>query len=260
MKIVRYQYEGTVRYGILKEGGLIQPLSGSPYAGLDTTGELLALEAVRLLAPVESPRLIGVGLNYAAHAAESGKEHPPHPMVFMLPSTAAIGPGDDIVYPMQGEIVHFEGELAVVMGRQTRRVSESDALNHVLGYTCGNDVSERVIQKSEMNLGSLLIGKGFDTFKPVGPWIETDVDPSGLRLTTRVNGKTLQEANTSDLIFPVERLVAYLSEAITLLPGDIIMTGTPSGVGPLAPGDTVEIEIEGIGTLSNNVVSETPPK
>ena len=257
MKIVRYEHEDKTEYGLLEEDDRIRPLSGSPYESLDTTDESLPLNTVRLLAPVESPRLIGVGLNYAAHAAESGKEHPPQPMVFMLPSTAVIGPGDAIVYPLQGKNVHFEGELAVVIGRRTRRVSERDALNHVLGYTCGNDVSERVIQGAEMDLGCLLVGKGFDTFKPLGPWIETDVDPSGLRLRTRVNGETMQDANTSDLIFSVPQLVAYLSEAITLLPSDVIMTGTPSGVGPLAPGDIVEIEIEGIGSLSNNVISET---
>ena len=172
MKIVRYQHEDKTHHGLLEEQDRIRPLSGSPYESLDTTDESLPLNTVRLLAPVESPRLIGVGLNYAAHAAESGKEHPPQPMVFMLPSTAVIGPGDAIVYPLQGKSVHFEGELAVVIGRRTRRVSEGDALNHVLGYTCGNDVSERVIQAAEMDLGCLLVGKGFDTFKPLGPWIE----------------------------------------------------------------------------------------
>jgi len=241
---------------MLEDDDRIRPLSGSPYQSLDTTGESLPLNKVCLLAPVESPRFIGVGLNYAAHAAESGKEHPPQPMVFMLPSTAVIGPGNAIVYPLQGKNVHYEGELAVVIGKSARRVSTGEALDYVLGYTCGNDVSERVIQSAEMDLGCLLVGKGFDTFKPLGPWIETDIDPSKLRLTTRLNGDTMQDANTSDLIFPVPQLVAYLSEAITLLPGDVIMTGTPSGVGPLAPGDTVEIEIEGIGSLKNTVVSE----
>ena len=256
MKIVRYQHEDKIHYGILDEQECVRALAGSPYESLDTTDESLPLSTVRLLAPVESPRLIGVGLNYAAHAAESGKEHPAQPMVFMLPSTAVIGPGDAIVYPLQGDNVHFEGELAVVIGRRARRVSETEALDYVLGYTCGNDVSERVIQAAEMDLGCLLVGKGFDTFKPLGPWIETNVDPTGLRLRTHLNGETRQDANTSDLIFSVPRLVAYLSEAITLLPGDVIMTGTPSGVGPLAPGDVVEIEIEGIGSLRNNVVSE----
>lgn len=256
MKIIRYEYENETRWGLLEEANRVRPLPGSPYQGLEPAGPSLALDEVKLLAPVDAPRIIGVGLNYAAHAAESGQEHPPQPMLFMMPSTAVIGPGEAIVYPRQGKNVHYECELAVVIGRSARRVPEDSALQYVLGYTCANDVSERIIQAAEMELGCLLLGKGFDTFKPLGPWIETDVDPSGLRLRTRLNGDTVQDANTSDLIFSVPKLISYVSDAITLLPGDVIITGTPSGVGPIAPGDVVEIEVEGIGTLHNTVVAE----
>ena len=161
------------------------------------------------------------------------------------------GQGDDIVYPKKGQVVHYETELAVVMGKPARHVSEERALDYVLGYTCGNDVSERVIQAAEMATGVLLVSKGFDTFCPLGPVIATGLDPSNLALGTRLNGVQRQDASTSDLLFSVPELIAYITEAITLLPGDVIMTGTPSGVGPMAPGDTVEVEVEGVGILRN---------
>jgi 2-keto-4-pentenoate hydratase/2-oxohepta-3-ene-1,7-dioic acid hydratase in catechol pathway len=257
MKILRYQENGSIHYGLLEEEGTIRRLAGSPFETLATTKAATSLDRVRILAPVAQPRIFGVGLNYAAHAAEGGKEPPPQPMLFMLPWTAVIGPEDDIVYPVQGRNIHFEGELAVIIGKKAKDVSPADALDHVLGYTCGNDVSERVIQRAEMAQGCMLIGKGFDTFKPMGPYIATGLDPTRLELTTRLNGETKQHSNTSDFIFPVADLIAYISDAITMLPGDVIMTGTPAGVGPFKPGDTIEIEIEGIGTLRNGVVAET---
>ena len=172
------------------------------------------------------------------------------------PRRLLLDPEEAIVYPKQGQNVHYEGELTVIMGKKARRVSEADALDYVLGYTCGNDVSERVIQANEMANGCMLIGKGFDTFKPIGPYIATGLDSTNLELTTRLNGEVKQHTNTDDLIFSVAQLIAYISEAITLLPGDVIMTGTPSGVGPVQPGDVVEIEISGIGVLRNPVVAE----
>lgn len=256
MKILRYDEHGAIHYGRLEEDGTIRQLMGSPFDSLDVSGTITHLDRVRVLAPVAAPRLIGVGLNYAAHAREGGKEPPPVPILFMLPSTAVIGPDEAIVYPRQGKNVHYEGELAVVMGKKARRVAEANALDYVLGYTCGNDVSERVIQAAEMQRGCLLIGKGFDTFNPLGPCIATGLDSTNLDLTTRVNGTVKQHSKTSDLLFPVPRLIAYLSEAITLLPGDVIMTGTPSGVGPIIPGDVVEVEISEIGILRNPVVAE----
>lgn len=256
MKLLRYQEEGHNHYGILEDDGTIRQLAGSPFESLKTTSTTAKLDRVKVLAPIAQPRIFGVGLNYAAHAAEGGKEAPPQPMLFMLPWTAVIGPGDTILYPKQGQNIHFEGELAVIIGKTAKDVSEADALDYVLGYTCGNDISERVIQRAEMAQGCMLIGKGFDTFKPMGPYIGLHLDPTNLDLATRVNGVVKQHSNTSDLIFPVAKLIAYISDAITMLPGDVIMTGTPAGVGPIQPGDSIEVEIEGIGTLKNGVKAE----
>ncbi len=255
MKIARYEVEGQVRYGIL-ERDILKRLAGSPFDGLETTSTVDRLADVRLLAPVESPRIFGVGLNYKAHIAEMKHTAPTIPMLFMKPTTAAIGPEEAIVYPREGQEVHFEGELAAVIGRKVRRVSEAEALDCVLGYTCADDVSERPIQFKEMSVGCLLIGKAFDTFCPLGPVIATDLNPADLELRARVNGTERQNTNTSDLLFPVAQLVSYLSQAITLQPGDVIITGTPAGVGPIKPGDVVEIDIEGIGSLRNPVVAE----
>ncbi|MBT5877108.1 MAG: fumarylacetoacetate hydrolase family protein [Candidatus Latescibacteria bacterium] len=256
MKILRYREHNEIHYGVLEDDGTINQLVGSPFEGLDTDGVFTNINKVTVLAPVPQPRLIGVGLNYAAHAAEGGKEPPPIPMLFMLPWTAVIGQGDQVVYPVQGQNIEYEGELVVVIGKETKDVSEADALDHVLGYTCGNDISERVIQRQEMSQGCMLMGKGFDTFKPMGPYIATDLDPTDLELTTRLNGEIRQHTSTSDLIFPVAKLIEYISDAITLLPGDVIYTGTPAGVGPVEPGDSVEVEIGGIGILKNTIVAE----
>lgn len=256
MKILRYAAGGAKSYGILEEDGTIRQLASCPFDSLEVSGETAKLDDVKVLAPVASPRLIGVGLNYLAHAEEGGKEPPDLPMLFMLPATAILDPEEPIIYPRQGQNVHYEGELTVVIGKKARRVTEADALDCVLGYTCGNDVSERVIQANEMANGCLLIGKGFDTFKPLGPYIATGLDSTNLELTTRLNGEVKQHTNTDDLIFTVAQLIAYISEAVTLLPGDVIMTGTPSGVGPVQPGDVVEIEISGVGVLRNPVVAE----
>lgn len=257
MKILRYSAGGETHFGILEDDSTVRQLAGSPFDNLDTTDQTAPLDQVEVLAPLEAPRVIGVGLNYAAHAAESGKEPPPVPMLFMKPSTGVIGPEKAIVYPSQGQEVHYEGELAVLIGKPARRVSETDALDYVLGYTCGNDVSERVIQSDEMSRGAMLLGKGFDTFCPLGPCIATELDPTDLQLTARLNGEEKQNTSTSDLIFSVAQLISYISQVKTLLPGDVIMTGTPSGVGPIAPGDVVEVEISGIGILRNPVVAET---
>ena len=256
MKILRYAAGGAKSYGILEEDGTIRQLASCPFDSLEVSGETAKLDDVKVLAPVASPRLIGVGLNYLAHAEEGGKEPPDLPMLFMLPATAILDPEEPIIYPRQGQNVHYEGELTVVIGKEARRVTEADALDCVLGYTCGNDVSERVIQANEMANGCLLIGKGFDTFKPLGPYIATGLDSTNLELTTRLNGEVKQHTSTDDLIFTVAQLIAYISEAVTLLPGDVIMTGTPSGVGPVQPGDVVEIEISGVGVLRNPVVAE----
>lgn len=256
MKIARYQTPDGVHCGLMEDDGNCRRLAGSPFDSLETTGAVDDAADIRLLAPVKPPRIFGTGLNYVSHIEESGMPTPQFPMLFMKPTTAATGPGAPIVYPRQGTEVHFEGELAAVIGREGRRIPEARALDHVLGYTCGDDVSERPIQFAEMKTGCLLIGKSFDTFCPLGPVIATGLDPTDLDLEARVNGETRQSINTSDLLFSVAQLVAYISDAITLLPGDVILTGTPAGVGPIQAGDIVEIEISGIGTLTNPVIAE----
>ena len=255
MHIARYALGGAIHHGIL-EGQRLMRLASPPFAQIERDGEIDRLEDVRLLCPVQNPRIFGVGLNYVVHIEESGARTPEIPLVFMKPSTTAIGPGEPIVYPHEGRNVHFEAELAVVIGRRARRLSREDALSCVIGYTCANDVSERVIQKKEMDQGALLVGKGFDSFNPLGPVIATGLDPSNLAIAARVNGVTRQSSSTSDLLFGVADLIAWLSAAMTLLPGDVIITGTPSGVGPIVPGDVVEIEVEGVGVLTNPVVAE----
>ena len=256
MRIARYEIDGEIVWGALQEDGGCRRLLAVPFESLALGDRLDAPEGIRLLAPVPAPRVFGVGLNYVSHIAESGQAPPSIPMLFMKPSTAVIGPEEPIVYPREASNTHFEGELAVIVGRAARRVSSADALDYVLGYSCANDVSERNIQSAEMAMGCLLVGKGFDSFCPLGPVIATGLDPTDLALETRVNGEVRQSISTADLLFPVADLVSYLSQSMTLLPGDVIITGTPSGVGPLRPGDLIEIEIEGVGVLRNPVVAE----
>jgi 2-keto-4-pentenoate hydratase/2-oxohepta-3-ene-1,7-dioic acid hydratase in catechol pathway len=255
MKIARYQADEGVFWGVL-DGDVLHRLPGDPFGPLTPTTTRDRLAAVRLLAPVEPARVFGVGLNYVTHIAEAGAATPELPLLFMKPQSAVIGPRAPVPYPPEAGEVHFEAELAVIIGRAGRRIPPAHALAHVLGYTCANDISERVIQKNEMAQGALLICKGYDGFCPLGPVIATDVDPTALRLGARVNGVLRQDSNTADLLFSVADLVSYLSRAITLQPGDVILTGTPSGVGPVVPGDEVEIFIEGVGSLINPVVAE----
>lgn len=253
-KIARYALDGIAHYGLL-ENDRLSRLAGAPWEELTPTGEIDALADARLLCPLEAPRVFGVGANYVAHIAEMGMATPSRPMLFMKPDSAVIGPGENVVLPREAHVTHYEAELAVVIGRTARRVPEDSAREVVLGYTCANDISERVIQKEEMGQGCLLIGKGYDTFCPIGPVIATDLDPGALCLEARLNGETRQSTSTSDLLFSVDALVSYLSQAITLRPGDVIITGTPSGVGEIAPGDRMEIELEGVGVLANPVVA-----
>jgi 2-keto-4-pentenoate hydratase/2-oxohepta-3-ene-1,7-dioic acid hydratase in catechol pathway len=258
MAIIRYTHQGKTQYGQL-HGQWITPLAGSPFevhAAPAAGRQPLALADVQVLCPIDRPRLFAVGMNYKGHIAEAGARTPDKPQMFMMPCTAAVASGEAIVLPHEARLVHHEGELAIIIGKRGRRIPAERAREFILGYSCANDVSERSIQNEEMALGTLLIGKSFDTFCPLGPVIATDLEPSGLAIETRVNGQVRQAGNTADLLFSVEAIVAYLSQAITLLPGDVILTGTPSGVGPLQPGDRVEVTIEGIGTLANPVVAE----
>jgi len=255
-KIARYRINNETHYGVLEEGRGYQRIQGSPFDGLVSSGVVDALDQVRLLSPLDRPRVFGVGFNYAAHAKETGHALPTRAATFMKPDSAVIGPDDDIVYPKEGKRLDFECELAVVIGKQGRRIPEASADEYIFGFTCANDVSERSIQFAEMEAGCLLIGKGFDTFCPLGPVIATGLDHRNLGISTRLNGVVKQKSNTSDLVFSVTNLVSYISQAITLRPGDVIITGTPEGIGPMLPGDVVEVEIEGIGILRNRVVAE----
>lgn len=258
MKIIRYMGAGGSRYGAIREDGDIDRLEGTPFDGIRRSGQVDAFGSLTLLCPVEKPRIIGVAYNYKAHTDESGKEQPTLPVLFMKPSMAAIGPDEAVIFPNGSEIVHYEGELVVVIGKQVRRVSVEHALDCVLGYTCGNDISDRVVQRQESKFGCLLAGKGADTFAPLGPCIATDLDPTNLKVILRQNGVVKQSASTLDLVHPVAEIISYLSGFMTLLPGDAIMTGTPAGVGPIAVGDVLEVEIPGIGVLRNPVRAEIP--
>ncbi|GAA1736523.1 fumarylacetoacetate hydrolase family protein [Aeromicrobium alkaliterrae] len=257
MRIARFAGDDDPQFGVVgEEDGTptIAVLKGDPlYAGIELTGQKVALEDVRLLAPViPRSKVLGIGRNYAAHAAELGNDLPTEPLVFLKPNTSVVGPGDPIVYPRPTKDLHFEGELAVVIGRICRDVPAEDAAKVIFGYTVANDVTARDLQKSD---GQWARAKGYDTFCPLGPWIETNLDTSNLRVRTTLNGETTQDGTTADMVFDVPAIVAYVSSFMTLLPGDVILTGTPEGVGPMVVGDTVAVTVAGIGTLVNQVVS-----
>ncbi len=258
MRIARFTTEGgEPRYGVVEgppDDELVAVVAGDPlYRPVQFTGERLPLADVRLLAPViPRSKIVGVGRNYADHAAEFGQVIPEEPLLFLKPNTAVIGPGDAIVLPRQSHEVHFEGELAVVIGKLCRDVPRERAADVIFAYTVGNDVTARDLQRSDDQWAR---AKGFDTFCPLGPWLETELDSADLALRTAVNDEVKQDVRTSKLIFDIPTLVAYISAAFTLLPGDVILTGTPAGVGPIVAGDRVDVTVEGIGTLDNRVVS-----
>lgn len=251
MKIARFSAGGDPRFGILDDGDLVV-LAGDPmFSGFDTTGERIPLTDARLLAPViPRSKVIGVGKNYHDHAAEFGGEAPAEPLLFLKPNTSVIGPGDAIVLPAQSRRVDFEGELAVVIGSIAKNVRAEDAASVIFGYTIGNDVSARDLQKTD---GQWTRAKGFDTFCPLGPVIETEFAVAENTVQTRLNGDLRQDSSLGELVHGVAAIVAFASAVFTLLPGDVILTGTPAGVGRLADGDRVEITISGIGTLINPV-------
>jgi 2-keto-4-pentenoate hydratase/2-oxohepta-3-ene-1,7-dioic acid hydratase in catechol pathway len=258
VRIARYSVGDDVAFGIVEgvaddpdEEPRVTRIQGHPFAPFQLTADVRPLGDVRLLAPVLPSKVVAIGRNYAAHAAEMGNVVDEIPVAFLKPSTAVIGPGDAIQYPPISNDVHYEGELAVVIGRLCREVPADRWRDVVLGYTCANDVTARDLQKAETQWAR---AKGFDTFCPLGPWVDTDVDPADLRLTTTVNGDTRQDGRTSQMVRGVGELIAHITAAMTLLPGDVILTGTPAGVGPLAVGDEVSVTIDGIGTLTNRVV------
>jgi len=238
------------------EDAVLAVLEGDPlYRPVQLTGERVPLVDARLLAPViPRSKVVGIGRNYAEHAAELGHDVPDEPLMFLKPNTSVIGPQDAVVLPRQSSEVHHEAELAVVIGRICKDVPVERASEVIFGYTCADDVTARDLQRSD---GQWARAKGFDTFCPLGPWVTTGLDPGDLAVRCRVNGAVTQQGRTNQMVVDVPALVAAVSSAFTLLPGDVILTGTPSGVGPLVDGDTVEVEVEGIGTLRHGVVSAT---
>lgn len=257
MKIARFSHNDVIRYGILDDDELVV-LEGDPmFSGFETTGERVPSADAVLLAPViPRSKVVCVGRNYRDHAAEFGNEAPEEPLLFLKPNTAVIGPDDAIVRPVAlSERTDFEGELAVVIGRIAKNVAAKDALDYVFGYTLATDVTARDLQKKD---GQWTRGKGFDTFCPLGPVIETEFDLEHETIQTRLNGEVRQQAPLSDMIHSVAAIIEYASAVFTLLPGDVILTGTPAGVGPFRAGDTIEVEIPGIGVLRNAARDATP--
>jgi len=253
MRFVRYQAGAEpARFGWLLED-TIGPVEGSPFGEFHRQEASLPLASARLLAPVHPGKILCVGRNYATHARERGAEVPEVPLLFLKPPSSVIGPGEAIVMPPQSQQVEHEAELAVVIGRRGRWIPPEEALGHVLGYTIANDVTARDLQTRD---GQWTRSKGFDTFCPLGPWIETDFDPSDALITCSVNDEMRQMASTRDMVFNIRRLIAFASSVMTLEPGDVLLTGTPEGVSPLKTNDVVKITIEGLGTLENPVVSE----
>jgi len=255
MKLVRFSEDQTfsrdrtARFGILKNGS-VQDIIGTPFSNFRLGDILYSLDQVKLEAPVTPSKVVAVGLNYRDHADELKMSPPEEPLLFLKPSTSVIGPEESIIYPGSSQRIDYEAELAVVIRSVTKDVEAEEATEHILGFTCANDVTARDLQKKD---GQWTRSKSFDTFSPLGPWIETELEPGNLKIELLLNGEIRQSSNTSKMIFPIESLVSFVSKIMTLLPGDIILTGTPPGVGPMRVGDMVEARIEGIGSLKNDV-------
>ena len=255
VKIFRFLKEGEVKYGVL-DGQEACELLGSPF-GLHRKGPKLGpVSDLRIMAPCEPTKVVAVGANYVLHAHELKWELPKEPNLFFKPPSSVIGNLDGIVYPPITEQLDYEAELVVVIGSRCRDVPSNRVMEHILGYTCGNDVTARDLQKSDLQFTR---SKGCDTFCPLGPWIETEMDPHDKRVRLRLDGSLRQDGTTADMIFSVEELVSYASNFMTLEPGDVIMTGTPPGVGPMSVGSVVEVEVEGVGCLRNAVVPSPYP-
>lgn len=252
MIIVRYQDGSEVKWGVI-EGGVVREMEGDPFGHFHLSSKRKKVEEVKLLAPAQPSKIVALGLNYRDHAEEVKLKLPEAPLLFLKPSTAVIGPGEAIVRPKTSERVDYEAEMGIVIRKTAKAVPEEMANEYILGYTCVNDVTARDLQSKD---GQWTRAKGFDTFAPIGPWIVTDIDPHRLDIASYLNGERRQHSNTKNLIFPPRQLVSFISHVMTLLPGDVIATGTPSGIGPMTEGDRIDIVIEGIGTLSNVVVAE----
>jgi 2-keto-4-pentenoate hydratase/2-oxohepta-3-ene-1,7-dioic acid hydratase in catechol pathway len=254
MQLLRYQIgEESPRYGWLHQNN-IGFVEGNPFGDFRRLEATLPIENARILAPVQPSKIICVGHNYVAHAKEHQAEVPEYPMIFMKPPTSVIGDGDTIILPPQSQQVEHEAELAIVIGKTGRWIPADQAPSIVYGYTIANDVSARDLQRKD---GQWTRSKGFDTFCPLGPWIETDFDPADVMISCHVNESMRQMASTRDMVFGINQLIAFISSIMTLLPGDVILTGTPAGVGPLSSGDIVKVTIEGLGTLQNIVAQDS---
>lgn len=252
MKIVRFKAGEDIAYGLAEADG-VTLYQGSPFVAWEATETMIPWESVQLLAPVLPSKVVAVGKNYADHAEEMDSDVPEEPIIFLKPATSVVGPGANVVYPSISSEVHHEAELAVVVGKIARNIRAEDASQYIFGYTAANDVTARDLQRKD---GQWTRAKGFDTFCPLGPAIETELDPlERLAVISRVNGEVRQAGFTSDLVFGVAEILEFITRVMTLLPGDVVLTGTPSGVGPVEPGDVMEIEIDGIGVLANRVVA-----
>lgn len=251
MRVARCKIDETIHYGII-EGDYVRLLDGEPFAEFKPL-EIVARKNVKLLAPCTPSKIVAYGINYAPHASEINFDIPKVPLLFIKPNTSVIGPHDTILLPEMSEQVEYEGELAVVIGRKTKNIEVKHAQQAIFGYTCINDVTARDLQKKDVQFTR---SKSFDTFAPLGPWIETELDPADLLVETFINEEKRQSANTSTMIRSVPELISFASQIMTLLPGDVIATGTPAGVGKLLPGDVVTVHIDKIGSLSNSVAKE----
>ncbi|MDJ0460857.1 fumarylacetoacetate hydrolase family protein [Streptomyces sp. H27-C3] len=259
MRIARFSIDGNVAFGAVEGDSapgagadlVLDIIKGVPYGDFELSGVKVPLSKVRLLPPVLPSKVVAVGRNYAEHAAELGNEVPDVAITFLKPSTSVIGPGGEIGYPSFSSDLHHEAELAVVIGRMCREVPRERVKDVIFGYTCANDITARDVQAREKQWAR---AKGFDGSCPLGPWVETDLDPGDLTIQCTVNGEQRQLGRTSEMVRSVEDLIVHITEAMTLLPGDVILTGTPAGVGPLNVGDEVAVTIEGIGTLTNKVI------
>ncbi|MEW6328345.1 MAG: fumarylacetoacetate hydrolase family protein [Thermodesulfobacteriota bacterium] len=251
-RFVRFEADGTARYGQLRENA-IRSIEGDIFAEFKTDNKEYDPANVRLLPPCQPGKIIALGLNYRDHARELGFPIPDEPLIFLKPGTAVIGPDSSIMYPRMSKRVDYEAELGVVIGKRARFVPRDKAFDYILGYTCVNDVTARDLQRKDVQFTR---SKSFDTFAPIGPCIACGLDPSHLKVESYLNGELRQSSHTGNLIYGVAELVSFISNVMTLLPGDVIATGTPSGIGPMLPGDVIEIVVEGIGTLRNTVEAE----
>jgi 2-keto-4-pentenoate hydratase/2-oxohepta-3-ene-1,7-dioic acid hydratase in catechol pathway len=249
MRIARFRHQGKVAFGLV-EGESLNVLVGDPYSGISESGQTLPLTSVEILAPTEPSKIVCIGMNYSAHAAEIAQDVPDEPLMFFKPVSSIVGPGHPIVLPWQSSQVELECELAIVVGKTAKDVPIDKVGDHILGFTIGNDVTARDLQFSDLQWAR---SKGFDTFCPLGPWIETDYDPEQSVLESRINGLVRQQGRTEDMNFGIYEIFAYVSQNVTLNPGDIILTGSPAGLSRIEKGDFVECEISGIGVLTNPV-------